>query len=84
MVKTTMKPITQEMAWEIVPDFAQAIRKKKTTMAKPAFDVINFRDDLSQKHERRIESVPIDLLRYCKYNGRIASDVMNYEKLNAR
>jgi len=77
-----MKPITQEMPREIVPDFAQAIREKKTKTVKPAYDVINFRDDLSQKHERPIESVPIDLLRYRKYNGRIASDVMNYEKLN--
>lgn len=77
-----MRPITQEMLREIVPDFAQAIREKKTKTVKPAFAVINFRDEKSQNHERRIESVPIDLLRYRKYNGRIASDVMNYEKLN--
>ena len=77
-----MIPITQEMLREIVPDFARAIRDKKTTTAKPAFAVINFRDEKSKSHERRIESVPIGLLRYRKDNGRIASDVMNYERLN--
>src|ERR1035437_4370789 len=84
MVRTTMKPITQEALREIVPDFAQAIRAKKTRREKPAFDVINFRNEKSQNRERPIESVPIDLLRYRKDNGRIASDVMNYEKLNGR
>ena len=79
-----MKPITQEALREIVPDFAQAIRAKKRKTAKPASAVINFRDEKSQNHERPIESVPIDLLRYRKDNGRIASDVMNYEKLNIR
>lgn len=79
-----MRPITQEMLREIVPDFAQAIREKKTKTVKPAFAVINFRDEKSRSHERPIESVPIDLLRYRKDNGRIASDVMNYEKLNGR
>lgn len=79
-----MKPITQETPREIVPDFAQAIREKKTKTVKPAFTVINFRDEKSRNHERPIESVPIDLLRYRKDNGRIASDVMNHEKLNGR
>ena len=77
-----MIPITQDKQREIVEDFARAIREKKTKTAKPAFAVINFRDEKSQNHERPIESVTIDLLRYRKYNGRIASDVMNYEKLN--
>lgn len=77
-----MKPITQEMPREIVQDFALAIREKKAPTPKPAFAVINFRDDKSQKNQRPIESVPIGLLRYRKDNGRIASDVMNYEKLN--
>jgi len=77
-----MTPITQDKQREIVPDFARAIRERKTPTAKPAFDVINFRDDKRNSVERRIEVVPIDLLRYRKDNGRIASDVMNYEKLN--
>src|SRR5688572_6272215 len=77
-----VKPITQEALREIVPDFARAIREKKTKNAKPTMAVINFRDDKLRGHERPIESVPIDLLRYRKDNGRIASDVMNYEHLN--
>lgn len=79
-----MKPITQDMRREIVPDFERAIQEKKTKTVKPAFAVINFRDEKSKNHERSIESVPIDLLRYRKDNGRIASDVMNHEKLYGR
>lgn len=77
-----MKPITQEMPREIIPDFAKAIREQKTLTAKPSTAVINFRDEKTTNFERPIESVPIGLLRYRKDNGRIASDVMNYEKLN--
>jgi hypothetical protein len=77
-----VRPITLEKLREIVPDFAQAIREKKTKTVKPSFAVINFRDEKARSYERPIESVPIDLLRYRKDNGRIASDVMNYERLN--
>lgn len=77
-----IKPITQEALREIVPDFAKAIREKKAKNVKPTTAVINFRDEKIKGHERSIESVPIDLLRYRKDNGRIASDVMNYERLN--
>lgn len=76
-----MKPITQEKLREIIPDFAKAIREQKTSTAKPSTAVINFRDEKSKNFERPIESVPIGLLRYRKDNGRIASDVMNHEKL---
>lgn len=77
-----IKPITQEALREIIPDFERAIREKKAKNVKPAKAVINFRDEKLKGHERPIESVPIDLLRYRKDNGRIASDVMNYEHLN--
>lgn len=77
-----MPPITQDKQREIVADFAKAIREKKTRTAKPSVAVINFRDDKYRSKERDIEVIPIDLLRYRKDNGRIASDVMNYEKLN--
>lgn len=77
-----MKPITQDPIREIVRDFAQAIREKKTQTAKPAKAVINFRDEKSKNVERPIETVPLELLRYRKNNGRIASDVMNHERLN--
>jgi len=77
-----MAQITQDKQREIVTDFAKAIREQKRPTAKPAKAVINFRDDKLRSIERDIEVVPINLLRYRKDNGRIASDVMNYEKLN--
>lgn len=76
-----MKPITQDTLREIVPDFVQAIREKKTKTAIPATTVINFRDEKLHNFERPIESVPIGLLRYRKDNGRIASDVLSYQKM---
>lgn len=77
-----MIPITQDKLREIVEDFAKAIRERKTQTAKPALTVINFRDEKRNSFERSIEVVPIELLRYRKDNGRIASDVMNYERVN--
>ena len=77
-----MKPITQDATREIVADFAKAIREKKRATAKPSEAVINFRNEKKAAVTRPIEEVPIGLLRYRKNNGRIASDVMNYEKLN--
>jgi len=77
-----MRLITQDATREIIQDFAKAIREKKRPTAKPARDVINFRNEKQVGFERPILEVPIGLLRYRKDNGRIASDVMNYEKLN--
>ena len=77
-----MIPITQDRPREIVDDFAKAIRERKTPDAKPALTVINFRDEKRSGFERESQ-VRIDLLRYRKDNGRIASDVLNYEKLNS-
>lgn len=79
-----MIPITQDKPREIVEDFARAIRERKTATAKPAFAVINFRDEKRNSIQRPIVVVPINLLRYRKDNGRIASDVMNYERVNGR
>lgn len=77
-----MIPITQDRPRDIVADFAKAIRERKRHTAKPAEDVINFRDEKHSQFVRPIEMVPIDLLRYRKDNGRIASDVLNHERLN--
>jgi hypothetical protein len=77
-----MIPITQDRPREIVADFVKAIRERKSHTAKPAFDVINFREEKRNQVERPIQMVPIELLRYRKDNGRIASDVLNYERLN--
>jgi hypothetical protein len=77
-----MRPITQDVAREIIADFAKAISEKQRPTAKPSEDVINFRNEKKLGFTRPIVEVPIELLRYRKDNGRIASDVMNYEKLN--
>jgi len=41
---------------------------------------IKFRDDMSTNKIRKAYKVPIEILRFRKDNGRIASDVMTYEK----
>jgi hypothetical protein len=66
-----MRAITTDAKREIVDDFAKLIRQKKTVGAKPARDVINFRNEKKDGIERQIEQVPISLLRYRKENGRI-------------
>jgi hypothetical protein len=77
-----MRPITQDATREIIADFAKAIREKKRKTAKPSEAVIDFRNEKQARHTRVIEEVPLDLLRYRKENGRIASDVLNYEQLS--
>ena len=79
IMSTITKPITRE----IIEDFAREIdeRKQRTT---PSKTVINFRNELSENYERNIFSVPIGLLLFRKDNGRIASDVYDYEHRNAR
>src|SRR6266487_3348957 len=78
-----MVPITTNVKREIIEDFARLIREQKTRGAKPAKTVINFRTERIDGFERPIERVPLDLLRYRKDNGRIASDVLDYEKSQA-
>ena len=46
----------------------------------PTKAVINFRNEQRDKVERQIYNIPLGLLRYRKDNGRIASDVLNYER----
>ena len=69
-------------AREIIDDFAKAINKKKQSGAAPKKGVINFRNERTLGIERPIYYVPIELLRYRKDNGRIASDVLSYERSN--
>ena len=76
-----MNQITQSKTREIVRDFADAINKKLDSEGvAPEKDVIDFRDWRIENRQSVIHKVPIELLRYRKDNGRIASDVMNYEK----
>lgn len=73
-----MARITTEVTRDIIEDFAEQIRMRRTPTAKPSKHVINFRDDRRLGTEREVWQVPVDLLRYRKDNGRIASDVLDY------
>lgn len=77
-----MTALTKPGVREIIDDFAEEIRQKKITTTKPSKTVINFRNEYIDRHERDIVKVPIDILRYRKDNGRIASDVSDYEHTN--
>ena len=75
-----MARITKEVTRQIIEDFATEIRDRRSGTAKPTKEVINFRNDMLAGFERDVWQVPIDLLRYRKDNGRIASDVLAYER----
>ena len=74
-----MAEITKPVTRVIIDDFAAEIRAKRAKTAKPSKEVINFRSDYTDKYEREVWQVPIELLRFRKDNGRIASDVLDYE-----
>lgn len=75
-----MAKIIRDQERLIIDDFVKEIERKKTQTAKPTKCVINFRNERSVNFERDIYVVPTDILRFRKDNGRIASDVLSYEK----
>lgn len=77
-----MIKLTKSKTREIIDDFAKEIAKRKELGPKPAKTVIDFRNERRSGFERDIFYVPIEYLRYRKDNGRISSDVINYEKNN--
>lgn len=77
-----MSRISTDAPRIIIEDFRKVIQQKKTSGPKPATAVINFRNEKKDGVERPVELVPLELLRYRAANGRIASDVANYEKEN--
>jgi hypothetical protein len=80
-----MEKITSPAPRIIIDYFADDIKKRKIpTGPKPSLAVIDFRDWKINGKERPIELVPLELLRYRKDNGRIASDVMDYERNHGR
>lgn len=81
-LRKVMIPITTAGTREIVRDFASEIARRKFRSGKPEKTVINFRTDRKVGKEREIWCVPIELLRYRKDNGRIASDVLDHERSN--
>lgn len=72
--------ITKPAVREIIDDFAKELEQRKRKGAKPSFEVIYFRNEHIKYIERRIFEVPVELLRFRKDNGRIASDVLSYER----
>ena len=75
-----MPAISKPAVRDIIDDFAKEVRAKRLKTAKPAKAVINFRTDVKDVIERYIWRVPISVLRFRKDNGRISSDVMDYER----
>jgi hypothetical protein len=74
--------ISTDKERKIIEDFAIEITSKKELGSKPEHTVIEFRNDRKIGKTRPIFLVPIKLLRFRKDNGRIASDILSYEKLN--
>jgi len=75
-----MARITKPPTREIISDFAKEIRERRAPTVKPSKHVINFRTDVKDGVEREVYRVPIEILRYRKDNGRISSNVIDYEK----
>ncbi|PCJ56415.1 MAG: hypothetical protein COA73_12240 [Candidatus Hydrogenedentota bacterium] len=73
-----MPPITKLPKREIIDDFAKEIKDRRLDTATPSETVIHFRSDMADGVLRTIYRVPIDILRFRKENGRIASDVEDY------
>jgi hypothetical protein len=75
-----MTKIATDKERNIIDDFAEEIKKRATKTATPKKTVIDFRNETKDCNERDVYVVPIELLRFRKDNGRIASDVLSYEK----
>ncbi|HRH50464.1 MAG TPA: hypothetical protein PLP23_17025 [Panacibacter sp.] len=69
-LKKQIRPIIEEFAIEI----------SNSKIEIPNDRPIKFRDDKITNKIRKAYKVPLDLLRFRKDNGRIASDIMTYEK----
>ena len=60
-------------------DFQRQITAAKDNSSQPKKVVIDFRNDVTVGLARPIYQIPIELLRFRKNNGRIASDVLTWE-----
>lgn len=65
---------------KIIKDFAKTIQSRIKRNTRPSKTVIDFRNERKEKFEREIVQVPVEILLFRKENGRIASDVLSYEK----
>ena len=64
----------------INPDFERLVKETAVDGPKPETAVIEFRNERIEKITREIKSIPVKHLRFRKKNGRIKSDVLDYEK----
>ncbi len=76
--------ISTDKERKIIEDFAKEIKAKAEKGTHPEKTVIDFRNDKQRGKagERDVYLIPTKLLRFRKDNGRIASDILSYEKLN--
>ena len=74
--------LTQSPLRDIIDDFANEIKTKVRSGPSPSKAVIRFRNEHlgGKDKERDVMQVPVELLRFRKDNGRIALDVLSYEK----
>src|SRR5438128_10115848 len=79
-----MTKLTTSATREIITDFAKEIKRRVHKGPHPQKAVIDFRSDRSSNNERDVYFVPVNLLLYRKDNGRIASDVLSYERSHGR
>jgi len=82
-LKIMANSITKPATREIIADFADEIKRSKRPGAKPSKEVIYFRKEHLDNIERDVVEVRVGLLRFRKDNGRIASDVLSYERKHA-
>lgn len=71
-----------EKVREIITEFADQVKGKRITTGESA--IIAFRNDKKYNRKRDVFMIPVDILRFRKDNGRIASDVLTYETENGR
>ncbi|MDD5362085.1 MAG: hypothetical protein PHN88_08125 [Ignavibacteria bacterium] len=73
-----MKNLIKNQQRTIIQEFVEEIKKARMEISNN--EPIKFRDDKNNHKIRKAYKIPVDLLRFRKDNGRIASDVMTYEK----
>lgn len=78
--KCDMKKLTTDSTREIIGNLAKEIKRRAHPGPKPTKQVIDFRTDRASGKERDVYFVPVELLLYRKDNGRIASDVLSYQR----
>lgn len=72
--KNDLRPINE--------DFRRLINASKDNTTAPKKVPIDFRNDIRANVVRPIYQIPIELVRFRKNNGRIASDVLTYESVH--